>query len=652
MEGEGTEGPDAQAMPAQVTVIELDGHLPAASEIADVIETAAGIQVQRLGGLGDWSTVSIRGSSSRQVQIYLDGVPLNPDGASTINLAELPTTAFERVEIYRGHAPAEFNAAPMGGVVNLVTKDGGTGGGASATIGSHDTHRVGVHGGSSHELGATSLDTWIAAELLSTEGDFRYFDNNATIYNLFDDQITERTNNAKDQLNLVGRVRAKGGLGSVSLLESHLVRNEGVPGPGVAPSLSSALETDRNLAVLQADLHPIFGPVRARLWHLRRVELWDDRGGAVGVGSQWQESTFDTLGGLLHLESARSAQWTPALTGSARADRWVLDDLLLGLTDEPRTRRSVDLTPSLRTFLLDERVRVDGAMQFKGLDNRAMGDLPFQEFPGTLNPHEAVLLTALPRGGVAWRPHETLTVKANAGRYLRAPDMTELFGDRGGIIGNADLQPERGSQGDLGLRWQPDTQAELTVELAGFAKHADDLIVLIQNSQHTMLPMNLGESRLRGLEAAASLVLFDLLASDSALTRTWSENLSTLEAYAGNQLPGVPAWELHQQTTLLLGDLARIGHSYSYTEGAYWDETNWYRSAPRHLHGIFARLTPLAGGPEAELEIRNLTDRLVEVVPRNPLDPEDAAVILQGLEDFHGYPLPGRTVLFTLRWTG
>jgi hypothetical protein len=37
---------------------------------------------------------------------------------------------------------------------------------------------------------------------------------------------------------------------------------------------------------------------------------------------------------------------------------------------------------------------------------------------------------------------------------------------------------------------------------------------------------------------------------------------------------------------------------------------------------------------------------------RNPLSDDDDTPILQPLTDFTGYPLPGRTWLFTLRWSG
>ena len=93
--------PDAQSTSAAVTVIEVDERIPASWDVGAAVDSASGTTVTRLGGLGDFSAVSIRGSSTRQVQIHLDGIPLNPDGSSSVNLSELPLQAFERVEVYR-----------------------------------------------------------------------------------------------------------------------------------------------------------------------------------------------------------------------------------------------------------------------------------------------------------------------------------------------------------------------------------------------------------------------------------------------------------------------------------------------------------------------------------------------------------------------
>ena len=121
IEEERPDAPDPGAISSSVTVIPVDETLPSGADVGSVVESASGTVVRRLGGLGDYSAVSIRGSSFRQVQVYLDGVPLNPDGSATVNLSELPLSAFERVEIYRGNAPPSFAAAPIGGVCLLYT---------------------------------------------------------------------------------------------------------------------------------------------------------------------------------------------------------------------------------------------------------------------------------------------------------------------------------------------------------------------------------------------------------------------------------------------------------------------------------------------------------------------------------------------------
>ncbi len=72
LEGEGT---------ASLTVIPVDERLARDASVAGVLERVAGARVLSLGGLGDFSAVGIRGSSLRQVQVFIDGIPLNPDGS-------------------------------------------------------------------------------------------------------------------------------------------------------------------------------------------------------------------------------------------------------------------------------------------------------------------------------------------------------------------------------------------------------------------------------------------------------------------------------------------------------------------------------------------------------------------------------------------
>src|SRR5207253_9135856 len=107
---------------AFATVIETPAAPTEVKTLTDALADAVGVQVRRFGGLGDFSTVSIRGSSAGQVQVYLDGVPLSRAENEVVNLADLPLDAVDHVEVYRGATPLAFAQSGPGGVVNVVSR--------------------------------------------------------------------------------------------------------------------------------------------------------------------------------------------------------------------------------------------------------------------------------------------------------------------------------------------------------------------------------------------------------------------------------------------------------------------------------------------------------------------------------------------------
>ena len=135
---------------------------------------------------------------------------------------------------------------------------------------------------------------------------------------------------------------------------------------------------------------------------------------------------------------------------------------------------------------------------------------------------------------------------------------------------------------------------------------------------------------------------------------TWmdSVNLDDREAYTDNQLPRLPRWEVWFEAAVHYKDRVRLSYDVSHTAGNYWDATNWYLAAPRTLHGLALRVQPGDGWPYLEVDLRNVADATVEAVPRDPLNPDDGALVVQPLTDFTGYPLPGRTLLITVGWRG
>ncbi len=635
---------------ASVTVIELDEAVSGSMDVAQVVEQASGTTVVRLGGLGDWSGVSIRGSSFRQVQVYLDGVPLNPDGSAAVNLSELPLGAFSRVEVWRGNAPPRFGSLPIGGVINLVTGEDMPPR-LHASVGQLGTFRVGGNASSSGRILGRDSDALILVEGFRTRADFAYFSDNGTTYSLFDDTWRVRERNDKAQLSLTGRWRLELGSGSLTLLDSFLDRDEAIAGHIHGGEHNVALRTTRNLASLELARGGAWSRSESRLWHQRRLEFYDDRSGAIGVGSQLQRTQLDQLGALHSQRFLVSDRLVPGFTASARVDRHQVEDELIDELSDPAWRTQLSGSAHADVHLAQDRLTISPVLGGLWLDSRKLGAVPFEDTP--VAPESRVAQGAFtPRLGLLLRPTAWLALKANGGRYLRPPDFTELFGDRGTVIGNSELVPESGWQWDVGARVvAPENRfAQASLDVTQFYVVSRDRIVLVQNSQRTSVPQNLGKAWVQGLETALALDLFGVLDSSTSYTWTLSWNRVADPAYANNQLPRIPEHELHQRTSLHWGERVRVGHGFSHTSGSYWDTTNWYLSTPRRFHDVFLRLQPQPGWPSAELSVLNLLDNTTEVVPRNRLDDEDEGWIVQPVTDFAGYPLPGRTWMITLRW--
>lgn len=649
---EGHSGFDPGRTAGTVSVVEVDEKLPMSMDVAGAVETTSGAVVRRLGGLGDFSAVSLRGSSLRQVQVHLDGVPLNPDGASVVNLSELPLFAFERVEVWRGFAPPSLTASAVGGVVNLVTGERTTPMSIQASYGSYDTVRLTATGGFEAQLGQIPTDGMVVVEGFATQGDFTYFDDNATLYNVWDDRFATRGNNDKSQLTAHARWRLGGPRLQLTVLDAFLAREEGLPGPMVNPAEESRLDTKRNLLTVQGNGGDERWCWTSRLHWLARTETLSDPEGEIGVLSTGVLASHTHNVGLTLDASWVANPWLiPELTAVVRHDRYSAEDVETGETSADNVRWSGVVAASADILLGADRLELMPVLQLTWLDNHALGSVPFEDEVIGVD-SDSTLTSIDPRLAVVGRPASWVTLKANAGHYLRPPDFTELFGDRGVVIGNPELLPEQGWQWDIGARLTAPREWAVTgaVEVGGFWALTEDTIVMVQNSQRTMKPRNLDGAFVQGIEASLTLDVLGFLDSQTNLTRTWSRQNSEDDTIDGNQVPRLPPVQLWQSTALHWEETVRVGHTWTYLSPNYWDRTNWYASTPRSVHGLFVRVQPHADWPSLELDVLNLTDTTTEVVPRNPLDETDDAFVVQSMTDFTAYPLPGRTFLVTLRW--
>ncbi len=117
-----------------------------ATVLSDLLVQTPGLTVARNGGVGQPTSVFIRGATSDQTVVLIDGVQLNDPSApgGGFNFANLMTAGVSRVEILRGAQSTLYGSQAIGGVINIVTADPSkpTGGEVNAEGGSLDTGSI------------------------------------------------------------------------------------------------------------------------------------------------------------------------------------------------------------------------------------------------------------------------------------------------------------------------------------------------------------------------------------------------------------------------------------------------------------------------------------------------------------------------------
>ncbi len=92
--------------------------------VVDALRLGQGLAVFSTGGPGSQATVRIRGGSSSQTLVLIDGAIMNSGTNGQFNFANLTTDNIETIEILRGAQSMLWGSDAMGGVINITTKRG------------------------------------------------------------------------------------------------------------------------------------------------------------------------------------------------------------------------------------------------------------------------------------------------------------------------------------------------------------------------------------------------------------------------------------------------------------------------------------------------------------------------------------------------
>lgn len=421
--------------------------------VADALDEVPGVTVPRSGTRGKISSVFIRGADSEQTLVLIDGVRMNGSVGGRFELGSFRTDNIERIEVIRGPQSVLYGSDAIGGVVNIITRQGRGPLGASASVagGNYDTYEVaaGLAGGGRTVGGSLEVSRYATDNRFEND-DFEV----STASGRLDGRAGER-------LTLGLTFRASDA-------------ETGAPGQvRIAPSLVDRQEDE--VLVLGATAE------------LRTTDRWRQR---LAFGYNDQELRFRTATETSVTESdLRSVEWVHIFALPAAID------LLVGGEYREEAGRGSGVDATLYTRAAFAQVQV-----------AAFDDRLFLQGGARLDDGTQLDTEVSPKVAAAWLVPDTGTrLHASWGRGIRGGTLIDLFFpgfDFGGVLlfpGNPDLEPERSTGWDVGVE-QRALGDRVTADVTFFRNDFRDLIVLAPTSPFA--PINVGQAHSYGVESS------------------------------------------------------------------------------------------------------------------------------------------------------
>jgi len=537
--------------------------------IADALRTVPGVSIATRGGLGGQSSAFIRGGSSAQNLVLIDGVRINdlssPNGA--FDFGALMTGNIGRVEVLRGPNAIIWGSQAIGGVVNVQSIAPVTGfeGRFGAEYGAYDTKRLNANiAGSSGVLEGSVGGSFVNSDGISALAGG-----------------TER--DGYD--NLTGNARLKVNLSDSFHLDFRSYYNRATVAYDSAFGIgANALPVSRNrqfIGYVGAQFDLLDGRLQNRIAYTRTD--------IKRVGTDpivFSFNNFNVRGAIDRAEYHAAFDLNDALTfvAGAEYERSFASTAFEGAA--PDIARN-----TLGSGFGQVIVRpVSGLTLTAGMRHDAYDDYGGQTSFG---------------GNAAFTPNDgRTTFRATYGEGFRAPTLTEGQPP----YGNPDLKPETARNFDLGVEHQfLNNKAQIFATY--FNRRSDDLIAF---SSVTGQSENIDKVTAKGLEAGVSLTPLDTVYIEAsytlvdAINRTAGANFSKRQTLRPQHSASLTAdW----QTPFGLS----VGSSFLWIGDSFDDAANKLRLKSYALFGLRASM-PLTDTLEVYSRIDNLLDADYTVV--------------------------------------
>lgn len=619
-------------------------------DVADQLQRLPEIRVRRSGGSNAPAYMSIRGSEANAVAIYLDGIPLNGGHQSSVSLNMVLPELLRSADVYRSNAPLHLGSNLPGGAVNLHLRDArrpgyvltaGGGSFGSAKAGLIATYR------------AENSRTLIATAWRGAQGNYTFFNNNGTDFNLDDDNHREtRINNRRDEISLLIHHEAQVRDWRLTVLSMSDFQLYGLPGLDIMQAEHAHGRDFSQILAMKADRHGLQdGTLDLHLQGslMARRMAFNDEQGEIGYG------TNDRSDG--HVQARLASDfiwWLPnhhriRVHAESVAEVYTPRDHIMPLNLEQVSRIAPQIGLGWAWRTANRLLELDASIRNVHWIESARGT----ETPSLqLGQSHSHLIGA--QVGAVLAPireaHHALQIFTYGSHTGRAPDFTERFGNNGSSTGNSSLKNETQWQVELGVSHRYKHQAtEFVSHITGYTQWRHDAIEYVANPVGIRTPVNLANARVSGLEAALG-VHSRYVGTDVSVARLWTKNAGDIAAHYGMKLPWRSDWSVHGSLYAQYRGV-RMDWNTNWDSAFFGDGRNRRTYPERWLHDLKISYRPeFLERLEISFEVQNITDERV----RNTTirDGGRDIQVPRAIADYRGYPLPGRAFYANLTWRG
>jgi Outer membrane cobalamin receptor protein len=227
-----------------------------------LLEKEIGFLIQKYGGDGSYSLIRIRGSNANQVNLYLNGIPLNFAAYSEVDVSDLNVFNYQTIEVEKNGNMTGLTGSSIGGSINLIPDF------------QEEKNQVYVQGGSYKTFGGgifyqqlykqeneeSYSGGWnISVYKETSDQNYRFRNHNGTIYfNTIDDFNDTRKNAQYKKTSSLLNGFVQLGNTKLQFLNDTFYRIHGIPGPITRQTYKTKREHLRNTSGIFTDTKHFF----------------------------------------------------------------------------------------------------------------------------------------------------------------------------------------------------------------------------------------------------------------------------------------------------------------------------------------------------------------------------------------------------------